>query len=275
MDELDIEVWGRIAEAWERHADVIFENSRPVSEWMVNALDPRPGQTILELAAGPGDTGFLAARRIGDTGKLICSDFAPQMVEIARRRGGTQGITNVDFQVIDAQAVELPDDSVDGVLCRFGFMLLPEPNRALREARRVMKPQGRLAFATWAAPEKNMWLSLLALSMMQRGLVPPGDPFGAGGVFSMSDLKRVEELIMGAGFHHAHVGEVAVPHRFASFTEYWTLQSEIAGPLAEMLKDLPEGQRDLVRATVEESTRMFSTGEGLEMPGVAVAAVAY
>ena len=74
-----------LAQAWERHRAHLFDGARPVSEWLVDQIDPRPGQTILELAAGPGETGFLAAERIGAEGRLISSDISAGLVDEARR----------------------------------------------------------------------------------------------------------------------------------------------------------------------------------------------
>ena len=79
-------VWDAMAPGWESFRQDLWELSRPVSEWLVERLDPRPGQTILDLAAGLGETGFLAARRVGETGRVLVTDFAPRMVAAARRR---------------------------------------------------------------------------------------------------------------------------------------------------------------------------------------------
>ena len=80
---------------------------------------------------------------------MIYTDFSPAMVDAARRRG-TPG---VEHRVLDMQAIDLPDASVDGVICRYGYMLVPDPALAMRETRRVLRPGGRVALATWAAGE--------------------------------------------------------------------------------------------------------------------------
>ena len=147
--------WAGVAAAWDRHADTIQRHGAPVTEWLAARLDPKRGQAILELAAGPGDTGFVVARELGAEGHLISSDFAPEMVEVARRRAAAFGLENVEFRTLDAQAIDLPDDLVDGVVCRFGFMLLHDPDAALSECRRVLRSGGRLVFATWGPPERN------------------------------------------------------------------------------------------------------------------------
>src|SRR2546421_7300653 len=111
-----------VAPAWERHRQLLFEGQRPVSEWLVDQVDPHPGQTILELTAGPGETGFLAAERVGPSGRLISTDISESMVAAARRGAAARGLTNVECRAIDAQNIDLPDASVDGVLSRFGIM---------------------------------------------------------------------------------------------------------------------------------------------------------
>src|ERR687892_1684488 len=126
------ELWQRMAAPWERRRELSWRFTRPVSEWLVDRVDPRPGETILEVAAGTGETGFLAARRVGSKGRLISSDFAPEMVRAAERVASEFGIANVEFRVLDAERLELDEASVDGVLCRFSFMLIGDPLRALR-----------------------------------------------------------------------------------------------------------------------------------------------
>src|SRR5262249_49755777 len=105
-----------------------------------------------------------------------------------RRPGGAEarGLGNVEFGVMDAQALELPDCSVGPVLSRFGVMLAPDPARVVREARRVLRDGGRLAYAVWGPPDRNPWLTLFVGAFLQTGHVPPGgDPIGPSGVFSL------------------------------------------------------------------------------------------
>jgi SAM-dependent methyltransferase len=146
-----------VAPGWERRRAEVEEAATPVREWMLHVLRPREGSTILELAAGIGDTGFEAAPILGESGRLITTDLSPAMLAAARRRGAELGVDNVDYQVIDAECNQLADDSVDGVLCRFGYMLMPDPVTAFAETRRVLRPGGRLALAVWGAMERNPW----------------------------------------------------------------------------------------------------------------------
>src|SRR5262245_4163311 len=96
-----LENWQTMASGWERRRAQIEQATRPVTDWMVRALDPQPGDTVLELAAGPGDTGFSLAQALGDDGRLISTDFSSEMVEVGRRRAAELGLGNVENLVID------------------------------------------------------------------------------------------------------------------------------------------------------------------------------
>src|SRR5437588_10984532 len=85
-----LERWERAASGWEKRADRVRELGMPVSTWMIERLELQPGQRVLELAAGPGDTGFLAAELIEPGGVLVCSDAAEAMLNIARARASDQ-----------------------------------------------------------------------------------------------------------------------------------------------------------------------------------------
>src|SRR5215203_6795758 len=124
-----------------------------------------------------GDTGLLAAELIEPGGTLICSDFSPEMLAVARRRAEELGVTNVRFKQIDAEtSIDVEAASIDGVLCRWGYMLMAEPGNALRETRRVLKPGGRLALAAWADAEANPWSVVPRQELIARGLVEPPEP---------------------------------------------------------------------------------------------------
>jgi len=263
-----------IAPTWERRRAQIETVANPVREWLVRELRLQEGDTVLELAAGVGDTGFDAARIVGDGGHLITSDLSSGMIDAARRRGAELGVKNVDYRVLDAEQIELDDDSVDGVLCRFGYMLMADPAAALAETRRVLRPGGRLALAVWGAPERNPWLGIAGMSLAQRGHIPPPEPAPAPGPFSLASARRLEGLLRDAGF--AEVRTEEVPSRFdiPSVDEYIGLIADTAGPVALVLRALPEPELATVRADVEEGLRRFVAGDGYELPAAALCAVA-
>jgi ubiquinone/menaquinone biosynthesis C-methylase UbiE len=261
------ELWQQLATRWERGRDVLWETTRPVSEWLVDRLSPQPGQTILELAAGAGETGFLAAGRLGNQGRLIASDFAPKMVEAAKRVGDEVGITNADFRVLDAERLELDDASVDGVICRFGYMLMADPARALRETRRVTRGGGRLVFSVFGEPERNPWMTVARGVMAERGHLSPPDP-AEPGIFSLSDSARIEFLLETAGFVRCEVDRMEIGFRFADRDSLWAYVSELQGPIALGIAKLDDEEREAVRAAIEEGYAAFRESNGYELPGL-------
>src|SRR5688572_8701032 len=138
--------WSNVASAWERHAKRFDTQSFEVATtWMLEAAELRPGEKVLELACGPAGVGLQAARAVGPDGHVLCTDFAEPMVDAARRRAAEEELENVDFRVVDAEAMELPDASFDAVLCRLGYMLMGDAGKAFEESNRVLRHTGRLA----------------------------------------------------------------------------------------------------------------------------------
>ena len=211
---------------------------------------------MLELAAGTGDLGFAIARRVGPEGRVISSDFSPEMLDVARRVGEAQGVTGVEHRVLDAERMELGDDSVDAVVCRFGYMLMAEPLAALRETRRVLRDGGRLAFAVWSTPERNPWAAVPGMTLVQRGHLPPPEP-GAPGIFAMGEPGRVRELVTGAGFADPEVEEIAFEFRYADFDDLWDSLVRLAGALAQAVNELPDEEREATRAAIRDNVASY------------------
>jgi SAM-dependent methyltransferase len=178
------------------------EFAAPVSHRMIDALALRTGERVLELAAGLGETGMLAAEVVAPLGGVVISDQAEAMLEGARARALELGLSNIEFQVLDGEWIDLPLASVDAVLCRWGYMLMADPATALAEARRVLRPGGRIALAVWDALAANPWALLPAEELIERGLAPAPDERSEQrpGPFALGSAERVRELLEQAGF---------------------------------------------------------------------------
>ena len=268
-----LESWQAMASGWERRREEIERVTLPVSDWMVHAIDPQPGDTVLELAAGPGGTGFAAAAILGEQGLLISSDFSSEMVEVARRRSEKLGLANVEHRVMDAEEMSLEDGSVDGVLCRFGFMLMPDPAAALAETRRVLRPEGRLALAVWGTAAENPWVAIAGRILAERGLTPPPEP-GAPGMFVLADEARLRQLLQDAGFDVERVGRVSVRFAFDDVDDYIVRTTDLGGMFSRIWGDASDEDREVVRTRLAEDYERFAVDGRYELPGIAVVASA-
>ena len=254
--------WGSAAGGWEALGDAMRRATMPVATWMLDAIKPQPGHTVLELAAGLGDTGFLAAELIQPGGTLISSDFSPEMLSAAQRRAEALGITNVRFRQIDAALpLDIEAASLDGVLCRWGFMLLDDPEAALRETRRVLRAGGRLALAAWTGPEDNRWSAAIGSALVERGLlapVPPGEP----GQFAWGREGIVAEHLEAAGFVEHEVTTIDFRQRFESVAGWWGAMTKLSMRTANAVAGLDAATRDDILAELAEVTKPWTAADG-------------
>jgi ubiquinone/menaquinone biosynthesis C-methylase UbiE len=244
-----------------------------VNDWIVRAAAPEPGQVVLDIAAGPGDLGFRVAETVGDEGSVLSTDFSPQMVEVARRLGAARGLDNVEYRELDAERMDLDDDSVDAIVCRWGYMLMADPAAALAESRRVLRDAGPLAFAVWATPDRNPWAAVPARTLVERGHMPPPEP-GAPGIFAMGDPGRTRELVTGAGFEDPTIEEIEFDFSYEDFDDLWDTLVSLAGPLAHAIEGLDDEEREATRDAIREKIAPFRDDEGAyRMPAVCLGAV--
>jgi len=266
--------WERASAGWGKRADRIRDWGMPVSMAMVDALALQPGQTVLELAAGPGDTGFLAEELIQPGGTLISSDGAEAMVEVARARAQAQGITNVEFRQLELEWIDLETASVDGVLCRWGIMLIVDPAAAAQEIRRVLRPGKRAAFAVWDAPEHNPWATIPSAVMIRRGHAQPPEP-NAPGMFALAAPGALEELLGAAGFTDVIVRPTELARRYPEPAAVVIETADMSPLFGATYAELPAEEREAIGADVVTAVEPFTAPDGaVTLPGSSLVAVA-
>lgn len=256
-----LERWDRAAAGWSRHADAIQEFGIRVSVWMVEHVGLQPGQRVLELAAGPGDTGFLAAELVKPGGTVITSDASRAMLGVATGRARDLGVTNVEFKQLELEWIDLPTASVDAALCRWGLMFALDPAAALQEVRRVVRPGGRAALAVWDIPEANPWATIPTRALVELGHVAPPDP-DAPGMFVLADPERVRGLLEDAGFVDVVVESVELSRSSPSVRAYVDETIGLSSLFAEVWHRLSKRQRDEIRDRIARFAEPFTADDG-------------
>lgn len=269
-----LDAWQEASTGWGRQADGVRDAAMPVSLWMLDHAGLLPGQTVLELAAGPGDTGFLAAERIKPGGRLISSDAVSGMLDVARDRAQELGVDNVEFKQLQLEWIDLPTASVDVILIKWALMLLLDPAAALRECRRVLKPGGRLLLAVWDAPELNQWATIPQRALVELGHVEP-PAAGGPGMFALADHARLRGLLEDAGLFDIGVEPVAMPRRYPSLTSWIGETVDLSRTFRTAWTELSDEQRRALRARIAElAADYLDDREELLLPAISLAAEA-
>jgi SAM-dependent methyltransferase len=247
--------WVRAAEGWEARAAQMARDTLPVSARMVELIQPQPGHTLLDLAAGLGDTGFLAAELIQPGGTLITSDFVPEMLTAAQKRAPQN--VDIRFKQIDLSVpIDIPAASVDGILCRWGFMLLEDPEFALRETRRLLKQGASLALAAWTGPDENQWSAAPVRILQERGLLEPTAP--GPGQFAWQDPELIEDTMATAGFIDPEIEAVDFVMRYDDVDDWWVAQTQMSTRTKDADAGLDFATRSDVLAELEAAAEPFT-----------------
>ena len=269
---LNRETWETAAAGWGREADAVRDWGMPVSVAMVESLDLQPGQRVLELAAGPGDTGFMAAELVRPGGTLISSDGAEPMIEVARARAAELGIDNVEFQQLELEWIDLETATVDAVLVRWGIMLAVDPPAAAREIRRVLRPGGHAALAVWDARERNPWALLPSQALVQLGYAEPPDP-SVPGPFALAQEGRLAEILEDSGFLDVTVVPVGLERHYASAQDIVAESANCSPSFGAKYRELSDEQRAEVEAHIVAAAAQYVAPDGsVTLPGVSLVA---
>jgi SAM-dependent methyltransferase len=266
--------WERAAAGWGRRAQHMREFGMPVSAWMIEHAGLQPGQRVLELAAGPGDTGFLAAELIRPGGVLISSDASEPMQEIARARAREFGVDNVEFKRLELEWIDLPTAAVDVVMCRWGVMLTVDPEAALREVRRVLAPGGRVVLAVWDQAELNPWAMISDSALIELGHATPPDP-GAPGMFSLAAPGQLHELLEAAGFVEVVVQSLELPRPPVTVQEEIAEKRDLSRGFSDAYERLSEDERRIVDEKIASLSQPYAGADGrLVLPARSLVAAA-
>jgi len=272
IEEAQRATWKKCSPGWDKWDRVISDQLGPVADAIIRSLDIAVDQQHLDLATGTGEPG-LSIARLAPRGRVVLTDLAPEMLEIAERRAGEHGLTNVETAVCSADDLPFGDATFDSVSVRFGYMFFPDLAKATAELARLLRPGGRVCSSVWIRPEGNPWTSIPMRAVAAETTVPAPDP-DAPSMFRCATPGYVSALYGAAGLRDVAEWDVDVVLTTESAEQYWEVVSEHVSSAVVALGQVDEPARARIRAAVIDEARAYERDGAVRVPGLARCIVA-
>ncbi len=253
--------WSQQAQHWYAQTEVVQRQWGPLSDGLLDRARITTGDRVLDLACGVGDPAIAAARRVGPAGRVIATDIAPDMVAFTAQRAA--GLACVETHEMDAEAIDLPDASVDAVVCRLGLMFTTSLDRVLSGVRAVLVPGGRFATAIpWRPADQAMPRIIGAiLQALDLPPLPPAQP-GTPGIFSLADASYVSAALERAGLTDIRIEPYTLSHDYQSPDEWLDFLLALNLPLRLHLAGVPEPEISRSRKAILDAMAPWVNDDG-------------
>ena len=258
--------WRESAKYWTKHSGTIWTMFAPLTQALIERGGIHEGQSVLDVAGGPGEPSLTIAEIVGPSGSVTCTDAVPEMVDAARSEANRRGITNVQFQQCTADSIPFPDNTFDVVVSRLGVMLFPDPHAAMREMLRVAKPGGALAFAVWHKSELNPFCCVVT-SVIDQHIAPTVADPDAPSAFRFAEPGKLANVMLAAGaidveeevFKFDMAAPIA-PH------EFWNMRSQTSDTLRQKLAQLSDDEQSQIAHEIEQAVAEFFPANQMKFP---------
>jgi len=267
MTEDMLNVWQESARYWTKYSNTIHQMFAPLTRALIERAGIRKGQTVLDLAGGAGEPSLTIAEVVGPEGSVTCTDAVAEMVEAARAEAQRRGLTNIQFQQCLADSLPFPDNSFDVVVSRLGIMFFPDPVAAIRGILRVLRPNGRLAFAVWGKSDVNPFCYLVTRVMDQHMESPAAADPDAPNAFRFAEPGKLTRVMTEAGAIDVDEGVVSFDIEAPiSPLQFWQMRSQTSDTLREKLVKLSADEQAQVASEIEQAVKEFFPSNRMKFP---------
>ncbi|HEY4196965.1 MAG TPA: methyltransferase domain-containing protein [Mucilaginibacter sp.] len=226
--------WNDVSQGWIKWGQFIREFLRPTGEVIIERLEIKEDDIVLDVAAGTGEPGLTIAA-IVKKGSVTGTDLSDDMLQIAEANADAKGLKNYSTKPADVCKLPFEDNTFNKISCRMGFMFFPDLQLATNELYRVLKPGGCLAISVWSAPDKNFWYTVVLDAIDKHIKLPPSSP-DVPGMFRCSQPDLMTNIFEQAGFKHVGVQELVDKVDFVDADTYWQNRVDISESVIAALK---------------------------------------
>jgi len=259
--------WGARVNAYIEEA---APNTAAHTRVLLELVPPDSGESVLDVATGPGVVALAAALAVGAEGAVVATDLAPEWEESISHQAEKLGVRHLSFKAMGAEALDLLDNSFDVAYCQFGLMFVPDPVQALREMRRVLRPGGRLGVVVWSTPDRAPCFSVFNRHIGP--LLPPEPPERQLPTpLSLGTPGLIERQVTDAGFK-----DVRVEHRTVDFVskdadQIWRFRVENGPPVVrDAVAALASEARERLKQAVYTDLEAYTRDGAVRLPSEAI-----
>jgi len=253
---------GALGQRWVAMQREIERVVAPFGDAALEIAAARPGERVIDIGCGCGDTSIELARRVGGDGAVLGIDVSRPMLDVARSRARSAGWAHLSFREDDASEAELPTNS-DLLFSRFGVMFFSQPSKAFGHLRKSLRTGGRCVFVCWRTPRDNPWaMAPLSAARAAMGVTAPrADPY-APGPFAFADEERLSGILSDAGFTAIHVQRCDVPLALGATPRDAAHAALQIGPAARFAREMGAEHLPTILDAVERALAPAATANG-------------
>ena len=257
---------GAVGQRWAAEQETLDVLIRPFGEAVLAAARPAPGEKVLDIGCGCGETSLALGRAVGSTGLVLGVDVSAPMLDVARRRAAAAA--NVTFAQADASQVRLPE-GFSLLFSRFGVMFFDAPADAFVRMGEALAPGARLAFVCWQPAAQNPWATIPAkAALAAAGLPAPQTDPRAPGPFAFADTEYVTGILERAGFTNIVASPVEAPMQLGNSIAEAAVSALRVGPASRIAREAgPEAFPKLLAAVEAALTPLATPSGSVALPG--------
>lgn len=257
------ETWNKFSSGWRKWDDFTMAFMQPMGDEIINCLNLKDTDVVLDIAAGTGEPGLTIAS-IVKKGKVYITDLSEGMLEVANDNALKKEITNIETVACDVCELPFDDETFDAISCRFGFMFFPDMLMATKEMVRVLKPGGKISTSVWSTPDKNFWVTAI-MGTINKNILLPTPPSGSPGMFRCGNLGLLADLFKQAGLKNVSEKKLNGKLDCGTKDNYWNFMNDVAAPVVGAMSKADEATKQKIKKELFELLDEKQPGQHLTL----------